>query len=104
MDPTKIDRQEAEDEFDSFTLLSLFGENRREMFGDSYSGCCKKGGRFFTKKEMQFLVVCGRTPAKSKKPIGRERIVVRLILLFPSIKRMHPMKTNSLGSVETCMQ
>jgi len=89
--------QGAKDVEDTFSEISLFGENRRKIFKEHFSGCLERGGKFFTKREKEFLMPCGRTPAKTHMNTSGKRIVVRQIILFPSMKRINPMRANSLG-------
>jgi hypothetical protein len=88
--------QRAKDVEDTFSQISLFGENRQKIFKDNFSAHYDRGGKFFTKREKEFLMLCGRTPAKNRINTSKKRIVVRQII-FPSMKRINPMRTNSLG-------
>ena len=60
---------------DVFKTKSLFGEDRREKLGDVFNPD-GKGGRHFTKKEREFLMICARTPTKRKAPFSRRRTKV----------------------------
>jgi hypothetical protein len=98
IDAAKVDIGiEKAEVLDTFRRISLFGEDRQAVFGNAFSIEPRALGRFLTPREKKFLLPCGRSPARKNMPTSRKRIVVRLIILFPSMKRIHPMRTNSLG-------
>jgi hypothetical protein len=74
--------QIATDVEDNFSKISLFGENREEILKKKVSARDVQSGKFFTRLEREFLMACGRTPAKNKEITSRKRILVRQIILF----------------------
>jgi len=74
--------QRARDVENPFVQISLFGENRREIFKEKICPIRWRNGLFFTEREKKFLMLCGRTPARNQARASRKRIVVRQIILF----------------------
>jgi len=60
---------------DVFKTKSLFGEDRKKILGDVFNPG-SKGGRHFTEKECEFMMICARTPTKRKTPFSRRRMKV----------------------------